>query len=160
MAVFCVCVTEVTSCRGREKHKRNPPFPCVPRVRLISRGQVNTVPVPKGLHRICMSGKDAAALLPPAGRIQGIFSLHDGKTFISRKNRLCGFFKKGIRQPEVFCPPPAPGFRRMKKRKTALCLPERQRWVFSKFAKDSLKTLLSQVSGYTDILHSVLRRTK
>jgi len=26
-----------------------------------------------------MAGKDAAALLPPAGRRQGIFSLHDGK---------------------------------------------------------------------------------
>jgi len=74
-----------------------------------------------------MAGKDAAALLPPAGRRQGIFSLHDGKTFISRKNRLCGFLKKGIRQPEVFCQPPAPGFRRMKKRKTPVCLPERQR---------------------------------
>jgi hypothetical protein len=49
------------------------------------------------------------------------------KTFISRKNRLCGFLKKGIRQPEVFCQPPAPGFRRMKKRKTPVCLPERQR---------------------------------
>ena len=38
-----------------------------------------------------------------------------------------GFLKKGIRQPEVFCQPPAPGFRRMKKRKTPVCLPERQR---------------------------------